>query len=90
MFINFLKNKDHFFSECTQKILDHGLNDRTQAAHLLKTFCAVREEVAHTKNATTQKLLLAALNRYFHSPIKLKHVRRAARQNMSLVGKDFS
>ena len=84
-----VKNKDQFFSECVEKILDHGINDRIQVAHLLKTFCAVREEVAHAQNVTIQKLLLAALNRYFHSPIKFKHVRRAARQNMRLVGKDF-
>ncbi|MBI2645464.1 MAG: Rieske 2Fe-2S domain-containing protein [Deltaproteobacteria bacterium] len=84
-----VKNKDHFFAECVEKILDHGFNDRVQAAHLLKTFCAVREEVVHSQNETTQKILLAALNRYFHSPLKFKHIRRAARQNMSLVGKDF-
>ena len=85
----FVKDKNKFFTQCVEKILDHGLNDRIQAAHLLKTFCAVKEEVGSTKNKTTEKFLLAALNRYFHSPMKFKHIRRAARQNMSLVGKDF-
>jgi len=37
-----------------------------------------------------QRYLLAALNRFLHSPIKQKHVRRLARQALALVKRDFA
>ncbi|MEK7487625.1 MAG: Rieske (2Fe-2S) protein [Planctomycetota bacterium] len=80
---------DSFWKESLEQILDHGLGLPIYSAHWLKTFSAVREEFPHAP-ATCQKYLLAALNRFLHSPLKMKFSRRLVRQGIDLVGKDFA
>ena len=77
-----------FFDEVQNGLLDHGLREPIFAAHLVKTSEAVREEVAVASPAAA-RYLLASLNRFLHSPIKQKHIRRLARQAVALVGRDF-
>ncbi len=77
-----------FFGEVAELLLDHGLREPIYAAHLVKTARAVREELPDASDAC-RFYLLAGLNRFLHSPIKQKHVRRLARQAVALVGRDF-
>ena len=69
-------------------ILDHGMRDPIFSAHLLKTTIAVEEEVLAAGESAPPSLL-ASLNRFLHSPLKQKHVRRLARQAIELVSRDF-
>ena len=81
-------NRDTFFAEIHERILDHGLRDPIFSAHLLKTAVAVEEELEYASHSCAE-YLLAALNRFFHSPLKQKHTRRLARQAIDLVSRDF-
>lgn len=75
-----------FFTKSIALLSDHGLNEPIYACHLLKTALAVRRVVTAVSPEAADTLL-AALNRFLHSPIKQKHVRRSARQAMALVSK---
>jgi hypothetical protein len=77
-----------FFSESHERLLDHGLGDPIFAVHLLKTTRAVESELPEV-SAECREALLAGLNRFLHSPLKMKHVRRLARQAIALVSRDF-
>jgi len=79
---------DDFFAGVYEHLLDHGLRDPIFAAHHLKTSLAVKDELP-TASSSCRSSLLQALNRFLHSPIKAKHVRREARQAISLVGRDY-
>ncbi len=80
---------DSFFSETREMLLDHGIRQPIFSAHLVKTTQAVEEELA-VASETCRRYLLASLNRFLHSPIKQKHVRRFARQAIALVSRDFA
>ena len=82
-------DRDLFFEQGVEQILDHGKSTPIFAAHYVKTFLAVRTEVNFASESCT-KYMLAALNRYFHSPLKEKHVRRTVLQALDLVGLDYS
>ena len=77
-----------FFAASRDRLLDHGLRDPIFSAHLLKTSAAVQDELPHVSDSC-RGVLLASLNRFLHSPIKMKHVRRLARQAIVLVSRDF-
>jgi len=77
-----------FRSSVRETMLDHGLRDPIFSAHLVKTTLAVEEELAVATPAC-QRYLLAAVNRFIHSPLKQKHVRRLARQAIDLVERDY-
>ena len=77
-----------FFTEARGRLLDHGLRDPIFSAHLLKTSAAVEAELGHVSDSC-RDALLSGLNRFLHSPIKMKHVRRLARQAIALVARDF-
>lgn len=81
-------NTDGFFEEVAELLLDHGVREPIFAAHLVKTARAIQEELPDAFE-TCRFYLLASLNRFLHSPIKQKHVRRLARQAVALVGRDF-
>ena len=81
-------DSDAFFTEVRELLLDHGVREPIYAAHLVKTAQAVQEEAPHSSE-TGRHYLLASLNRFLHTPIKQKHVRRLARQAAALVGRDF-
>lgn len=82
-------NVETFFARSISQVADHGNPEPIRAAHLLKTMCAVREEIACCEPQTKIDLL-AALNRYLNTPLKDKHVRRSVRQGITLVSRDFT
>jgi nitrite reductase/ring-hydroxylating ferredoxin subunit len=77
-----------FFAETYERLMDHGINEPIFAVHLLKTSRAVEMELPFASPAC-REVLLASLNRFLHSSIKMKHVRRLARQAIALVSRDF-
>lgn len=80
---------DSFFDEVHEMLLDHGMRLPIFPAHLVKTVQAVQEELP-AASETCRHYLLAGLNRFLHSPIKQKHMRRLARQAIALVSRDFT
>ena len=76
-----------FFDESKTMLYDHGQQEFIVSVHLLKTTLAVEEEAVHASDETRQ-LLAAALNRFLHSPLQRKHLRRTVRQAMNLVALD--
>jgi nitrite reductase/ring-hydroxylating ferredoxin subunit len=78
-----------FLAETHETLLDHGLRDPIFSCHLLKTTLAIEAELPGA-SASCRAALLAALNRFLHSPLKQKHARRLARQAIALVGRDFA
>jgi hypothetical protein len=54
---------------------------------LLKTALAVREEIA-SLDASDAKLLVAALTRFFESPLKRRQARRIAHQSLQFVARE--
>jgi len=84
-----VEDKGQFISETHDIILDSGIRDPIFVAHYLKATLAVEAELP-TASSSTQKMLLAALNRFLHSPIKQKHARRLANQAIALVARDYS
>jgi nitrite reductase/ring-hydroxylating ferredoxin subunit len=81
-------NTQTFFAEAHEQFLDHGINEPVFAVHLLKTTLAVEAELPHA-SPDCREALLSSLNRFLHSPLKRKHVRRLARQAIQLVSRDF-
>jgi hypothetical protein len=77
-----------FFAGVMEHLLDHGLRDPIHSAHHLKTSIAVEDEHA-SASPSCRRALLDGLNRFLRSPIKMKHVRRHARQALRLVGRDY-
>ena len=83
-----VREPDAFFARSHEELLDHGLNEPIFAVHLLKTMRAVEAELPFA-SSECREALLASLNRYLHSSVKLKHVRRLTRQAIALVSRDF-
>ena len=54
----------------------------------LKTLLAAEELVGYGLSERTGAAVLAGVNRYLHSPTRLKHVRRTVHQAMQFVAKD--
>jgi hypothetical protein len=77
-----------FFAQTHEGLLDHGINEPIFAVHLLKTTLAVEAELPFA-SPVCREALLASLNRFLHSSLKLKHSRRLARQAIALVSRDF-
>lgn len=73
-----------FFVDARTQVLDHGFPEPIQACHRLKTTVAVREEIKYVGEDCRQAVL-AALNRFLHSPAKQKHVRRNVHQAIALI-----
>jgi nitrite reductase/ring-hydroxylating ferredoxin subunit len=76
-------DSDAFFAAALARILDHGQPENIVAVHVLKTTLATRTEALATGDA--DGMLLAGLNRFLHSPIRRRHVRRTMRQAMAFV-----
>jgi nitrite reductase/ring-hydroxylating ferredoxin subunit len=83
-----IENTNSFFREIREQLFDHGYRDPIFAVHLLKTSMAVANELPPA-SPSCRSALLAALHRFFKSPMKTKHVRRTARQAIRLVSRDF-
>ncbi len=69
------------------RLFDHGQDEYIVSVHLLKTALAVREEICMLP-ARQGKILGAALNRFFNSPLKRKQVRRTAYQSLQFVSRE--
>ena len=67
-----------------QKVIDHGQAEHIVAVHLLKTALAVRDEIDGLGSADAE-LLVAALTRFFESPLKRRQARRTAYQSLKFV-----
>lgn len=70
-----------------EQVLDHGQGEHIVAVHLLKTALAVREEMALLEPADAD-ILLAALTRFFASPLKRRQARRTAYQSLQFVARE--
>ena len=70
-----------------EQVLDHGQGEHIVSVHLLKTALAVREEIANLEQADVE-ILVAALARFFGSPIKRRQARRTAHQSLQFVAKE--
>ena len=69
-------------------IVDHGLGLPIFPAHWLKTWSAVRDEVAAGLPASARTATLAAVNRLLAVRFKQRHALRAARQGLEFVDKE--
>ncbi|WP_420549197.1 Rieske (2Fe-2S) protein [Curvivirga sp.] len=78
-------NPPVFFGEKFEALHDHGLFNYIVSCHLLKTLSALQEEISVQPDAEWAEEGLAALNRFFASEVKGKHVLRNAKQALSLV-----
>ncbi len=74
-----------FFADAFLGLLDHGQAEYIVSAHLVKLLSAVHAEVEAAPGAPWGPDLLAATNRFLHSPLKRKHTARTARQALGFV-----
>jgi len=81
-----LDDPEATLEELLLRILDHGQGEHIVAVHLLKTALAVREEIRVLETADAG-ILVAALKRFFESPIKRRQARRVAYQSLQFVAR---
>ena len=75
--------------ECRARVLDHGLAQYIFPVHLLKTWAAVRDEIALGVADDTAQALRAAVNRLlFGARFKQRHLLRTARQAAGFVARE--
>jgi nitrite reductase/ring-hydroxylating ferredoxin subunit len=77
-----------FHERAIATIVDHGLGLPILPAHLLKTWSAVRDEVAAGLPAGARTAMLAAVNRLLAVRFKQRHALRTAHQALGFVGKE--
>ena len=78
---------DEQIDRLIERVFDHGQGEHIVSVHLLKTILSVREEIAALKPVDA-KLLVAAVKRFFDSPLKRRQVRRTAHQSLQFVSKE--
>ena len=81
------ENPDRKLSLLLDRVLDHGQAEHIVSVHLLKTALAVREELNGLDQADAE-ILVAALVRFFESPLKRRQARRIAHQSLKFVAKE--
>jgi hypothetical protein len=74
-----------FAEECQARIMDHGEPDYIHSSHLVKTFLAAEEEIEEAQSDEIERVVMAAVTRYFKVPWKRKHMRRTAHQALDFV-----
>ncbi|MDJ0957520.1 MAG: Rieske (2Fe-2S) protein [Arenicellales bacterium] len=77
-----------FVDGTIKSLLDHGRDEFIVSVHLLKTACAIREELSSGVDPQVEVTLVAALNRFLNEPLKRKHTRRTAQQSIKFVARD--
>jgi len=77
-----------FDRQCRERVLDHGLAQYIYPAHLLKTWSAMRDEIALGVPDAAAQALRAAVNRLFAAHFKQRHVLRTAHQALGFVAKE--
>jgi hypothetical protein len=70
-----------------ERVLDHGQGEHIVAVHLLKTALAVRHEIQGLDQPDAE-ILVAALTRFFESPLKRRQARRTAFQSLQFVARE--
>ena len=78
---------DNMMQQLMDKVMDHGQDEYIVSVHLLKTAMAVAEEIQHLSEYEG-RILVAALNRFFNSPLKRKQTHRTAYQSLKFVDKE--
>ena len=74
-----------FIAREQDALYDHGVREPIYPCHHVKTLSAVAEEVAWAGDGSLSRTMLAATNRFLHSPIKYHHALRSAHQALSFV-----
>jgi nitrite reductase/ring-hydroxylating ferredoxin subunit len=77
-----------FHERAIATIVDHGMGLPILPAHSLKTWSAVRDEVAAGLPAGARAAMLAAVNRLLAVRFKQRHALRTAHQALGFVGKE--
>ena len=77
-----------FIEEAVEGLFDHGAGEFIVSVHLLKTVMAAREEVRANPPAEVADLVVAGINRFLHSRLKRRQVRRSVYQAMKFVAYD--
>ena len=77
-----------FVDEAVEGLFDHGAGEFIVSVHLLKTVMAAREELRADPPDEVAELLAAGLNRFLHSRLKRRQVRRSVYQAMKFVAYD--
>jgi nitrite reductase/ring-hydroxylating ferredoxin subunit len=77
-----------FDVQCVATLLDHGLALYILPVHLLKTWSAMREQIALGVPDALAQALRAAVNRLFGARFKQRHVLRTARQALGFVARE--
>jgi hypothetical protein len=80
-------DQDEAMKALVERVLDHGQAEHIVSVHLLKTALAVREEITDLET-NDARLLVAALTRFFDSPLKRRQARRTAHQSLQFVSKE--
>ena len=83
-----VRDAESFFASAVDGLFDHAREEFIVSVHLLKTTLAAHEEIVSGAVGTQGDIVLAGLNRFLHSPLKLKHARRVAHQAMQFVALD--
>lgn len=71
------------FARLREELFDHGRERYIVSVHLIKTLFAAERLVK--QQLADPELLASALDRYFHSPMKGRHVIRTARQMLAVA-----
>ena len=79
------RDRKSFEQACLTRLMDHGEPEYIHSAHLMKTFLAAREEIEAGLSEETAEIVMAAVRRYFASPLKRKHAKRTAHQALGFV-----
>ena len=77
-----------FIGEAVEGLFDHGAGEFIVSVHLLKTVMATRERLRAEPPDEVADLLAAGLNRFLHSRLKRRQVRRSVYQAMKFVAYD--
>ena len=77
-----------FHERAIATIVDHGVGLPIFPAHRLKTWSAMRDEVAAGLPAGARSAMLAAVNRLLAVRFKQRHTLRTAHQALGFVGKE--
>ena len=77
-----------FHARAIARIVDHGVGVPIFPAHWLKTWSAVRDEVAAGLPDAARMALLAAANRLLAVRFKERHALRTAHQALGFVAKE--
>jgi nitrite reductase/ring-hydroxylating ferredoxin subunit len=80
-----VEDGDAFLAATFKGLFDHAQPEPIVSAHLVKLTTAVAEEAALAPDAAYTPVLLAALNRFLHSPLKRHHALRSAEQALGFV-----